>query len=221
MYGSHVRTHRNLTIHDSLAFNDRQRTFSNRRCQLVAGTCLYIACKCFETRLTKGDLVFSADNMLNANDVAIAEEVILHELDWKLSYPTIHDFVEMFTDELGLEEESKQRRMARYISELALQSQVYLSFKPSLIASCVVALALVAVGSADPWPDGLKQATGYSWNDLELCMMALSSGIHHVSATMPELKIISRRYRKTQNGRLSLIHIPRITLFASLRTPRA
>jgi transcription initiation factor TFIIIB Brf1 subunit/transcription initiation factor TFIIB len=187
----------------------------------VAGTCLYIACKCFETRLTKGDLVFSADNMLNANDVAIAEEVILHELDWKLSYPTIHDFVEMFTDELGLEEESKQRRMARYISELALQSQVYLSFKPSLIASCVVALALVAVGSADPWPDGLKQATGYSWNDLELCMMALSSGIHHVSATMPELKIISRRYRKTQNGRLSLIHIPRITLFASLRTPRA
>ena len=187
----------------------------------MAGTCLYISCKCFETRLTKGDLVFSADNMLNANDISIAEEAILHELNWKLSYPTILDFVETFSDELEFKEESKQRRMARYISELALQSQVYLSFKPSLIASCVVALALVAVGSADAWPEALEQSTGYLWNDLEQCMMALSSDIHHMRATMPELKIISRRYRKTQNGRVSLIHIPRITVFATLRNPRA
>lgn len=186
----------------------------------MVGTCLYVACKCFETRLTKGDLVFSADNTIFPNDISIAEEVILHELNWKLSYPTILDFVEMFCDELEYEQESKPRRMARYISELALQSQVYLSFNPSLVASCVVALALIAVGSADAWPEALEQATGHLWNDLEQCMMALSFDIHHVRATMPELKIISRRYRKTQNGRVSLIHIPRITVFATLRNPR-
>lgn len=197
-----------------------QSTFTSRRCQLVVGTCLYIACKCYETGLSKGDLVYSADNTFNPNDISIAEEVILHELNWKLSFSTILDFLQPMCDALELGEESKPRLMACYIAELALQSQVYLSYKPSLVASCVVALALCTVGATDPWPEALEQATGYSWNDLEQCTMALSSDIHHMRVTMPELKIISRRYRKSQNGRVSLIHIPRITVFAALRNPR-
>lgn len=141
--------------------------------------------------------------------------MILHELKWQLSCTTIFDFTQLICDTLELGEQSKARLMACYVAELALQSQVYLSFKPSLVASCVVALALVAIGTADPWPEALEQATGYSWNSLEQCMTALSSDIQHVTATMPELKIIARRYKKSRNGRVSLIGIPRITAFAA------
>lgn len=124
-------------------------------------------------------------------------------------------------DALNLEDRVKPRMMARYIAELALQCQVHLAYQPSLVASCVVVLALFSTGTADPWPDSLVKATDYSWNDLEGCMLALSSGIHQVRATMPNLKIILRRYRKNENGRVGHIHIPRVTVFASLRNPRA
>jgi len=197
-----------------------QGTFTSRRCQLVVGTCLYIASKCDENELSKSDLVFSADNTFGLADVARAEKVILYELGWKLSYPTILDFVELMCDAIDLKESSKSRLMARYIAELALQSQVYLAYRPSLVASCVVALAIFCVGTTEPWPESLREATGYSWNDLEECMVALSSDIDHVRVTMPHLKIIARRYRKAQNGRVALIHIPRITTFAAMRTPR-
>jgi hypothetical protein len=142
-------------------------------------------------------------------------------LKWKLSFPTIIDFVEQICDALNLEDKAKPRMMARYIAELALQCQVYLASRPSLVASCVVVLAVFSTGTAEPWPESLVEATGYSWNDLEECMLALSSGIHQVRATMPNLKIITRRYRKNENGRVGHIHIPRVTVFASLRNPRA
>ena len=195
--------------------------FTSRRCQLIVGTCLYIACKCDEMEISKNDLALCADNIFDHNDVYIAEEIILHTLDWKLSYPTILDFLEPMSDLLELDEVSMPRLMAHYIAELALQCQVYLSYRSSLVASCVVALALFCTERRDPWPQVLVEATGYSWNDLEQCMLALTSDIQHLRSTMPELKIITRRYRKAQNGRVALIHIPRITVFSALRSPTA
>lgn len=186
----------------------------------MVATCLYITTKCDEVELTKGDLTFSADNTFDRNDMSIAEEVILHELKWKLSFPTILDFVELLCNAIRLEEGSKLRFMAYYIAELALQCQVYLTYKPSLIASCVVVLGLSSIGSLQPWPVVLSEATGYSWNDLEECMLALTSGIHQVRTTMPELKIITRKYRKTENGNVAYVTIPRITTFTALTNAR-
>lgn len=168
--------------------------------------------------ISKTDLAFCADNTFDHNDVLIAEEAILRGLDWRLSYPTILDFVELYICVLDLEE--RNRFMLQYIAELALQCQVYLTYQPSLVASCVVALALYCHGTAELWPAVLEEATGYSWLDLEQCMLALSSDIHHIRSAMPELKIIMRRYRKAQNGRVALVQIPRITSFALMRNPR-
>jgi hypothetical protein len=169
--------------------------------------------------ISKTDLAFCADNTFDRNDVLIAEEAILRGLDWKLSYPTILDFVELHFNVLDLDE--SRRLMSRYIAELALQCQINLKYPPSLVASCVVALAMFCVGTTELWPIVLEQTIGYSWLDLEQCMLRLSSDIHHMRSSMPELKIITRRYRRAQNGRIALVHIPRITSFATLGIPRA
>lgn len=165
------------------------------------------------------DLTFCADNVFGNNDVIIAEEAILRGLDWKLSYPTILEFVVVIADAMNLDD--KPRFMARYISELALQSQIYLSFRPSMIGSCVVALALHCVGIVDPWPSTMSDATGYSLQDLEECMLALGSDIHNVMSTLPDLKVIARKYRKAENGRVALIHLPRVTSITMFNNRRA
>jgi hypothetical protein len=173
---------------------------------------------CDTAMISKTDLAFCADNTFDRNDVLIAEEAILRGLDWRLSYPTILDFVELYADVLDLEEHN--RFMPRYVAELALQCQIYLTYQPSLVASCVVALASFCVGTTELWPAVLEEATGYCWLDLEQCMLALSSDIHHVRSAMPELRIIMRRYRRAQNGRVALVQIPKITSFALMRNPR-
>lgn len=174
---------------------------------------------CDTTMISKTDLAFCADNIFDRNDVLIAQVAILRGLDLRLSYPTCLDFVELYSNVIDLEE--SRRLMSRYIAELALQCQINLKYPPSLVASCVVALALFCVGTAELWPTVLEETTGYSWLDLEQCMVTLSSDIHHVRSTIPELKIITRRYRRSLNGGVALVHIPRITSFATLGNPRA
>ena len=109
----------------------------------------------------------------------------------------------------------------RYIAELALQSPIYLSYKPSMIACSVVILASFCLRlEADPWPLVLEEASGYLWQDLELCTIALVRHLEDVHSTMPDLIMIARRYRKQDRSNVSEIAIPSIRSFATLRAYR-
>lgn len=142
--------------------------------------------------------------------VIAAEEVILRTLDWKLACPGILDFVNQYIAVLELEKDGKEAMMVRYLSDLALQSNLYITYRPSLIAVCVMSLAFHCLGKNDIWPESLEKTSGYLWKDVKKCTLEFSACIDHMQSTMPSLQMIARRYRKSARHRVSYIRIPRL-----------
>jgi transcription initiation factor TFIIIB Brf1 subunit/transcription initiation factor TFIIB len=184
--------------------------------QLVAGACLLIASKCSEHSISSNDISFCSDNLFNADQVTGTEDFILRQLDWKLAFPTSLAFMISYTRLLGIDSDSQVFLMMRYVVELALQSPIYLTYKPSMIAASAVVLARCCMQESEIWSEALEQETSYSLNDLCNCTMELSGLLENIRATMPELIMISRRYRKSSRQSVASISIPSISSFDSL-----
>ena len=188
--------------------------------QLLAGACLYIASKCDGRNIKCNDISFCADNVFNGKQIMGAEDIVLRQLKWKLAYPVVLDFVLAFVSAAGLQENSRLVWTMRYIAEQALQSPIYLSFKPSLIAASVFVLASICLQEQDLWPASLARQTGYGWEDLEACTVSLSRLVEDVRSTMPDLIIIERRYRKATRHQVAELSVPNITSFAAFSADR-
>jgi hypothetical protein len=184
--------------------------------QLLTGSCLCIASKCDDRVINCSDISFSADNSFNPEQIEKVEGIILQQLDWKLAFPVILDFVMAYGHVLGLGNHSRSFWMMRYISELALQSPIYLNYKPSLIAASVVVLARFCLQERDLWPESLERESGYAWYDLEECIMALSRLLEDIRSSMPSLIMIERRYRQISRAMTANHWIPSVDSFASL-----
>ena len=193
-----------------------------------------LAAKCESSvlpEITCTDVVFSADNTFGSQDMEAAEENLLSCLQWKLAIPTIFDFVELYSEILGIQNDQSlsSRRilcMMRYLSELVVQTTIHSSFLPSMVSSCIVVLSLFrlkdeanALG-ANLWPDQMVEITGYSWKSLEGCFNTMSPLLNDIFNTMPDLTIISRRYQKAIRENVASVHIPIITSFTELTTYR-
>lgn len=189
--------------------------------QLVVGSCMYSASKCGERAIEVSDISFSADNVFNDEQLVAAEDIILQQLDWKLAFPTILDFVLAYARTLGLEENSRTFWMMRYIADLALQTLVCLTFQPSLVAASVVALSLYGLQEGNVWPESLVRETGLQWHDLEECTVAISQQVEEINLTLPDLMIIGRRYRKTSRRQVGELAVPSISSFSTLTAYRA
>jgi hypothetical protein len=189
--------------------------------QLVAGSCLYSASKCGGRAIAVSDISFSADNVFNDEQLVAAEDIILQQLDWKLAFPTILDFVLAYARTLGLEENSRTFWMMRYIADLALQTLVCLTFQPSLVAASVVALSLYGLQEGNVWPESLVRETGLQWHDLEECTVAISRELEEINLTLPDLMIVGRRYRQTSRRLVGVLAIPSISSFSTLTAYRA
>jgi hypothetical protein len=184
--------------------------------QLVAGACLLIASKCSKRSISSSDIAFCADNSFNVDEITGAEDFILQQLEWKLAFPTPLDFVKAYAQASGLADDSQVFLMMRYVVELALQSPIYLAHKPSMLAASVVVLARFCIQDSELWPEALERETNYSLDDLRDCTMELSGLLDNIRSTMPELIMISRRYRKPSRHCVADISIPSLSSFASL-----
>lgn len=164
------------------------------------------------------DIALCADNSFSEKDLMRVEEYILEQLKWKLAFPTTLDFIDVFCNALGLEEDNTSLQMMRYISELTLQSPIYLAYKPSVIAASCVVLARFSVQQEDGdlWPEILANETNYSLTDLSDCTMDISRMLDHTRSRFPDLIIISRRYRTKTRGCVSKISIPSLPSFATI-----
>jgi hypothetical protein len=193
---------------------------------LIAGTCLRLATLVdfrFTLELTEDALIKSADHTFDLSNVTEAEIAILSKLQpLTLGYPTIIDFVCCYIEQtasLG----DIFGSLALYVSELAMQSQIYRFYEASKIAAAVVMLGRYAYhlsghdelgdDSTDEsricWPEQLQTATGYDWDILEPVLLKLSEELEHIESFLPELRMIVRKYRRRDG--VSAIHIPRIT----------
>lgn len=157
-----------------------------------------------------------ADNSFVAYELIHTEEYVLKQLEWKLAFPTPHGFLEAFGRADGLDKQCKSRYGMRYISELALQSQIYLSYQPSMIAASSLVLARFCSQEDELWSEELQHLTNYSFQDLSECTVEMSRRLYDIRSNFPDLIMIERRYQKASKGFASLNSVPSLSSFATL-----
>eukprot|EP00980_Cylindrotheca_fusiformis_P028209 scaffold22586_cov138-Cylindrotheca_fusiformis.AAC.29 len=183
--------------------------------QLIAGACLWIASKSRKA-ITCKDICMSSDNSFAANDLVTIEEYVLKQLGWKLAFPTSLGFLEAYGCTLGLDKGCRTFHLMRYFSELALQSEIYLSYEPSMIAASALVLARFCAQDTELWSQELQDQTNYSLEDLSECTMEMSRSLEDVRSRFSNLIVVGRRYQKECKGNVSKISIPSIQSFVTL-----
>lgn len=156
-----------------------------------------------------------------AADVQAMADMLLQTLNFRLAFPTILDFVRSYTRHVlpNLDEKNTSDRsywMIRQIAELALQTPIHLSYKPSRIAACVLVLGRYSVPESVVgmlWPESLQQATGYSLLDLKSCLQELAGRLEEIRVQVPNLGMVTRRYRSLSRGGVAAVAIPPVHNF--------
>lgn len=158
-----------------------------------------------------------SDNSFSAQELQQTEEYVLCQLEWKLAFPTCIDFLDVLGSAiLSLPKDCRTFQMMRYISELTLQSPIYLRYEPSMIAASCVVLARFCVQDDMLWDDCLEEQTSYSLLDLSECTMEISRLLDYIKSRFTDLIMIGRRYRRSTKRCVSQISIPVISSFATL-----
>jgi serine/threonine protein kinase len=186
---------------------DTTTQVGSEKIQLLAATCLYIASKCEDDfHVQCGNLVFSADRTFHVNDIIGLELKVLNTIEWKLSVPTIYDFVTLYMAAIDIQSESPIFWLSLYISELSLASTMHTEFSPSMVAACALVLSQYSLKTEFVWSTKLELVTGYKWDDLSSCLLALSI-LLKARHDFQEVSIIDRRYSKLSRMNASETHI--------------
>jgi hypothetical protein len=132
------------TLYLSINIIDRylsQVQVERQKLQLVGVTALLIACKYEEIYPPEvKDCVYITDRAYTRQDVLDMETDIVKILQFKMTVPTGHPFLQRF---LHVARATKvMRNLANYYMERMLQEYSTLSYRPSLVAAAAVCLAI-------------------------------------------------------------------------------
>jgi hypothetical protein len=182
---------------------------------LLAATCLHIASKIEDNEaITVKELHYCADRTYDVVDIVNLEERVLEEIGWNVTPTTINDFHSTYLDCLAKDTNDESFWLSRYLSEIALQSQLHLKYSPSIIAASVVVLSRYSsLYRNNSLPPELERLTGYTMKDLGECIIDLSK--YHCSINS-ELKIIPIRYKKARRGALHMSNIQKVQVVSDL-----
>uniref|UniRef100_A0A182JUA7 Cyclin N-terminal domain-containing protein n=1 Tax=Anopheles christyi TaxID=43041 RepID=A0A182JUA7_9DIPT len=191
------QSYRRATVHLAIYLLDvfmSNHTIAERRLNLVALTCLYLACKIEEnepkvpspTRLN-GFLA----NLYRPADFIALEVTILCFFDWHITIPTASTFLDIFMHAFGQQhydatsgvvtiptswELFLQRinETSSTILEATLQHFKLCTIQPSLLAAGCIAAARCLTPGISVWSIQLASATGYEYSQIhEVCQMLL------------------------------------------------
>ncbi|XP_023341055.1 cyclin-J [Eurytemora carolleeae] len=115
-------------------------------------------------------------NRFPLSDFISLEIVILKYFKWNLCLPTACYFTEMWTSYACLptdhhnngpivsfrEAKAYFYQYVKYFLDLAMQEEVFIDARPSLLASSLLLSARIAFGLTPKWPKSLEEITGYS-----------------------------------------------------------
>ena len=191
-----------------------------RFCQRIAAGCLFVAASLSESnQISPEDLVMSADTTFSSSELLRYGEIMVMQCDYKLARPTILDYVDLYATMVC--NNPRAVWTMKYLAELALETSIYVKYRPSLIAACVVVLALYMLGlETDMWPESLAEATGYEWENLEACTLDLSRMMEENMNAASTRAIIHHRYRAVDRGQVANQPVPRISSFFILTNHR-
>lgn len=135
------------------------------RLQLVGITAMFIAAK-YEEVLSPHVENFKriADNGFSEAEILSAERCVLGALDYDLSYPNPMNFLRRVSKADNYDIQS--RTVGKYLMEISLLDQRFLSYPPSRVAAAAMFLSR-AILDRGPWDETLAYYAGYDAEELE------------------------------------------------------
>jgi len=148
------------------------------------------------------DFVYCSDNLFNAGDLAALEGIVLETLDWRLARPAIVDFIDSFVEAFEIGQDALEMLLLKYLSQLALQSQIHRYHQPSFIAACIVVLARFCHPDEKPlWKEEYENLTGYTFQEVCEGVVSLSTRLDEIRVFVPSVDVIDRQFLKLADGR--------------------
>ncbi|GHJ87231.1 hypothetical protein NliqN6_3633 [Naganishia liquefaciens] len=152
-----------------LAINIADRFLSARvvslsKLQLVGLTCLFIAAKYEEVICPSvSNFLYMADGGYTDEEIIAAEKYVLTTLNFDLSYPNPMHFLRRVSKAEGYDIQS--RTVAKYLMEISLVDERFLSIEPSRLAASATWMARLVLGR-DEWDATLTHYSGYEEQEL-------------------------------------------------------
>lgn len=137
-----------------LAINIADRFLSARvvslsKLQLVGLTCLFVAAKYEEVICPSvSNFLYMADGGYTDEEIIAAEKYVLTTLNFDLSYPNPMHFLRRVSKAEGYDIQS--RTVAKYLMEISLVDERFLSVEPSRLAASATWMARLVLGR-DEW----------------------------------------------------------------------
>ncbi|XP_035902140.1 cyclin-J [Anopheles stephensi] len=193
------QSYRRATVHLAVYLLDVvmcNHMIAERTLNLVALTCLYLACKIEENEPnvpspTKLNGILA--NTYTPADFIALEVAILTYFKWHITIPTASTFLDIFAqycfdqedyDGMPRDLQTEQTSVQQFTETITencdiilkntLQHLKFCNIKPSLLAAGCVAAARLNVNNLPAWNDRLVRATGYEYTQLQsICLVLL------------------------------------------------
>jgi G2/mitotic-specific cyclin-B, other len=131
------------------------KTIERKRLQLLGVTAMWIACKYEEIYAPElKDFVYITDNAYEQKDILKLEYEVLRTLEFNVTTPSSFRFLQRFTK--MLQADSKSFNLAWYLIELPLIEYKMLKYKPSIISSAALYVAMKILKKELHWNDKMK-----------------------------------------------------------------
>ncbi|XP_053330113.1 cyclin-P [Spea bombifrons] len=166
--------------------------------QLLASSCLYIACKMEEPLIPEpAELCFMMEDAFTKKELLTMEKKVLHRLRFQLQYSQPLHFLRLLAIAANCPE--KVLYIAMYFMELTLLEAEGLTIEAALLASGALRLALtVSPEPGPPMPDGVSPLYSYSEAQLVGCQQLMAR-----SALRADLKSSWQKYSRPQKLEVS------------------
>lgn len=179
--------------------------------QLIGCAALWTASKIEEIYSPEvQDFVLISDRAFRRTDLIAMEGHLLNELDFKLTFPTHWVFLTRWARVANADK--KQRLLAEYCVERTLQEHSFLRYKPSLIASAAMLVAMEAVPTSDfqrdhAWTPVLEKHSSYTEGDLQECVQEMREIV--ADAEHRSLSAVRKKYLTDDKCAVARINVRR------------
>ncbi|KAJ7856952.1 nime/cyclinb [Mycena olivaceomarginata] len=136
------------------------RTILPSKLQLVGMACLLVASK-FEESISPAidNFIFICNGTYTSREILQAEQHVLRDLHWDLSYPSPVNYLRRISKADGYD--PRTRTLAKYLAEIVCVEHRLLPSPPSLLAAAAMWLARIALGEEE-WSHTLAHYAMYT-----------------------------------------------------------
>ncbi|XP_048776995.2 G2/mitotic-specific cyclin-A-like [Ostrea edulis] len=149
-----------------------QMSVQRSKLQLVGAASMFLASKYEEIYPPDvTEFAYITDDTYTKKQVLRMESLVLKVLSFDVAVPTTNWFCDNLLKECDADEET--RALAMFLAELTLvDSEIFLKYLPSVIASAAVCLARYSLGQ-EAWPANLSQTSLYETSHFASCLTEL------------------------------------------------